>query len=117
MQLLTGKSFITVANINSTNAETEIDGEKVLAINVKLEHEISQLPENERPEFLKEMGLSISEAVRIFLREVVKNREIPFDVRYSANVPNAETRSAIADIEAGKTVKMKPVDLKALWDE
>jgi len=78
LQLLTGKSFITVANINSTNAETEIDGEKVLAINVKLEHEISQLPENERPEFLKEMGLSESGLDRLIKEAYEKLNLITF---------------------------------------
>lgn len=34
---------------------------------------------------LKDMGLSLSEAIRIFLRQVVRDREIPFNVRYSAN--------------------------------
>ncbi len=56
-QFLTSKPFLTVANVSDGKLETEIDGEKILAINVKVEHEISLLPAEERPEFLKEMGL------------------------------------------------------------
>ena len=60
LQFLTSKPFLTVANVADNSLATEIDGEKALAINVKVEYEISQLAPEERPEFLKEMGLSES---------------------------------------------------------
>jgi GTP-binding protein YchF len=60
LQLLTNKPFLTVANINSTDTDVEIDGEKVLAINVKVEQEISELPQEDRATFLQELGLQES---------------------------------------------------------
>ena len=41
---------------------------------------------------LAAMGLSVSDAVRVFLRRVAVEKAMPFPVR----VPNAETRSAMA---------------------
>ena len=42
---------------------------------------------------LSSMGLSVSEAVRVFLTRVVAEQAIPFAV----NVPNAVTRAAIEE--------------------
>jgi DNA-damage-inducible protein J len=44
---------------------------------------------------LKAMGLSVSDAVRIFLRRVVTDQAFPLELK----VPNAETRSAMAEAE------------------
>ncbi|WP_082045602.1 type II toxin-antitoxin system RelB/DinJ family antitoxin [Azotobacter chroococcum] len=45
---------------------------------------------------LEAMGLSMSEAVRIFLRRVAADQAFPLELK----VPNAETRSAMAEAEA-----------------
>lgn len=65
LPLLTAKPFLTVANISDTREIVEIDGEKVLALNAQLEHEINQLPPEEQPGFLKEMGLKQSGLSRL----------------------------------------------------
>ena len=41
------------------------------------------------------MGLSVSDAVRLFLRRVVADQAFPLELK----VPNAETRSAMAEAE------------------
>jgi DNA-damage-inducible protein J len=46
-------------------------------------------------ETLAAMGLSVSDAVRLFLRRVAVEKAIPFAVR----VPNAETRAAMAEAD------------------
>lgn len=71
---------------------------------------------NDSEEILKKMGLSISEAVRVFLREVVREREIPFPVHYSAKVPNDETIKAINQLESGNGEKTTLKALGELWD-
>lgn len=48
---------------------------------------------------LEAMGLSVSEAVRLFLRRVVSDQAFPLELK----VPNAETRAAMA--EADKIVR------------
>jgi len=46
-------------------------------------------------ETLAAMGLSVSDAVRIFLMRVITDKQIPFTI----SVPNAVTRSAIAEAD------------------
>jgi DNA-damage-inducible protein J len=46
---------------------------------------------------LDAMGLSISDAIRLLLLRVADERRLPFEVK----VPNAATREAIAELEAG----------------
>lgn len=47
-------------------------------------------------ETLASMGLSVSDAVRVFLTRVVADRALPFELK----VPNAETRAALAEADA-----------------
>ena len=44
---------------------------------------------------LDAMGLSVSDAVRVFLTRVAAEKRLPFELR----VPNAATRAAIAETE------------------
>jgi DNA-damage-inducible protein J len=44
------------------------------------------------------MGLSISDAIRLLMLRIADERRLPFEVK----VPNATTRKAIAELEAGK---------------
>ena len=49
---------------------------------------------------LKAMGLSVSDAVRIFLRRVVADQAFPLELK----VPNAETRLAMAEADELKAI-------------
>jgi DNA-damage-inducible protein J len=49
-------------------------------------------------EALAAMGLSISDAIRLLMLRVVDERRLPFEVK----APNATTRKAIRELEAGK---------------
>jgi len=60
---------------------------------------------------LEAMGLSISDAIRLLMLRVADERRLPFEVR----VPNATTRKAIAELEAGKGKRFRSV--KALMDD
>ena len=46
-------------------------------------------------ETLAAMGLSVSDAVRVFLMRVVADKQMPFALK----VPNAETRAAISEAD------------------
>ena len=46
-------------------------------------------------ETLAAMGLSVSDAVRVFLMRVVAEQQMPFTLK----VPNAETRAAMAEAD------------------
>ena len=56
---------------------------------------------NEAEKVLAEVGLSPTEAIRLFYRQVSLQGGLPFEVR----VPNAATRAAIAEARAGKKLK------------
>ena len=60
---------------------------------------------------LAAMGLSVSDAIRMLLRRVADEKRLPFDV----TVPNAESRAAIAELEAGKGKHFKSAE--ALFDD
>ena len=46
---------------------------------------------------LADMGLSVSDAIRLLLVRVAAEKTLPFEVE----APNAETRAAIAELERG----------------
>ena len=47
--------------------------------------------------FCNEVGLSVSAVFNMFAKRVVKEQRIPFDI--TTEVPNAETRAAIREVE------------------
>ena len=49
-------------------------------------------------EIFNQYGLSLSQAVNIFLTQSVLNRGLPFDVK----IPNNETLQAMRDVDTGK---------------
>jgi len=55
---------------------------------------------------LADMGLSVSDAVRMLLVRVAAERALPFDVR----VPNAETAAAIQELEAGQGARSENIN-------
>jgi DNA-damage-inducible protein J len=57
---------------------------------------------------LAAMGLSVSDAIRLLLLRVVEERRLPFEVK----VPNAATRKAIAELEAGKGKRFSSPDAR-----
>lgn len=55
---------------------------------------------------LEAMGLSISDAIRLLMLRIANERRLPFEIK----VPNATTRKAITELEAGKGKRLKSVD-------
>lgn len=60
---------------------------------------------------LAAMGLSVSDAIRMLMHRVAAEQKLPFDV----SVPNAESRAAMAELEAGKGQRFESAD--ALFDD
>lgn len=63
---------------------------------------------------LQAMGLSVSDAIRLLMLRIADEKRLPFEVK----VPNATTRDAMAELEAGKgerfaTVQDLMADLRA----
>ena len=55
---------------------------------------------------LEEMGLSVSDAIRLLMLRVADERRLPFEVK----APNAKTRRAIAELESGKGKRFASVE-------
>ena len=55
---------------------------------------------------LEAMGLSISDAIRLLMLRIADERRLPFEVK----VPNATTRKAIVELEAGKGKRFASVE-------
>lgn len=47
----------------------------------------------------KEFGLTMTTAINMFVKTVVRENKIPFEI--SLNMPNAQTRKAIEDVNNG----------------
>ncbi len=60
---------------------------------------------------LEAMGLSVSDAIRLLMLRVADEKRLPFEVR----IPNAKTRRAMAELEAGKGKRFRNV--RALMDD
>ena len=55
---------------------------------------------------LEAMGLSISDAIRLLMLRIADERRLPFEVK----VPNAASRKAMAELNAGKGSRFATVD-------
>lgn len=55
---------------------------------------------------LAAMGLSISDAIRLLMLRIADERRLPFEVK----APNASTRKAMAELEAGKGKRFANVE-------
>jgi len=52
------------------------------------------------------MGLSVSDAIRLLMLRVADERRLPFEIK----APNATTREAISELEAGEGQRFSSVD-------
>ena len=67
----------------------------VVSTNIKIERELKR----ESQALFESLGLSLSTAVNLFLRQSVREQAIPFRIGNPA--PNGETRKAIEDARNG----------------
>lgn len=64
---------------------------------------------------LNELGLSITEAVNVFLRQVILNDGIPFEIKKP--VYNKETIQALEDVKNGKNVSKAFDNVEEMFEE
>lgn len=82
-------------------------GARTSMLHVRMDDDVK----NQATDTLAAMGMSVSEAVRLFLVRVVSDQAIPFDIK----VPNAKLRKAMAEAEAmAQLRKMRFSDANAL---
>ena len=73
-------------------------------ITVRVEEKIKK----QASDIFKEIGMDMSTAINVYLKQVIRSNGIPFPV--SADVPNAVTLQAIKDAEAGKMASFSSID-------
>jgi DNA-damage-inducible protein J len=74
-------------------------------ISVRIDHATKAAAEN----VFNILGLSATDAVRMFYRRVALERGLPFPVK----IPNAETLKAFKELDAGKGKRMTLKQFKA----
>ena len=67
---------------------------KTQVINARIEPKLKSSAEK----IFKSLGMSTTDAISIFLSQVVLNNGLPFDVK----IPNKTTRAAIDEVRSGK---------------
>ena len=61
-------------------------------MSIRMDTELKKQAES----MLSDMGLNMTTAMNIFLRQVVRQGKIPFEI--ATDIPNAETREAIQEV-------------------
>ena len=79
-----------------TIRSTEIHMAKTETIRARVDAKLKAQAE----EVLERLGLTASEAIRLFYKQVTLQKGLPFEVR----IPNAETRKALREADAGKNL-------------
>ena len=75
--------------------------------NIYLNAEIKR----EAKKILEHYGLSLSDAINIFLTQVVLEKGIPFQIK----IPNRETQQILEEVRKGKNIEA--IDLEKLKEE
>lgn len=71
------------------DGEREPMATKTARINARMEPELKEQAEH----ILEGLGLSMTDAIRLYFKQIVHRKGIPFDVR----IPNPETQAAMED--------------------
>jgi DNA-damage-inducible protein J len=69
--------------------------EETMASTTMIHVRIDEQIKKEATETLEDMGLSVSDAVRVFLKRVVADKKLPFELK----VPNSTTRRAMKEAD------------------
>ena len=78
-----------------------------VSTNVSIDADIKKLAQ----ELFAELGMDLSTAINIFIRQALRQHSIPFEI--TADDPNKETREAIAEV---RRMKKDPTIGKAYDD-
>jgi len=80
-------------------------------LNIRIDSDLKKQSE----EIFNELGLNMSTALTVFLRQTVRSRGIPFDMRL--NIPNEETIAAINDVNLNRNMSRPFHSVKELMED
>ena len=90
---------------------TIFSGDPIMAATTMVHVRVDEHIKTQATETLAAMGLTVSDAVRVFLTRVVADQQLPFALK----TPNAATRTAMR--EARSMSKARFASAKALIDD
>ena len=80
-------------------------------LNIRIDEDLKKKAE----EIFNELGLNMSTALTVFLRQTVRSNGIPFDLRLET--PNAETIAAMEDVRLKHNLSGPFSSVKELMEE
>lgn len=80
-------------------------------LNIRIDADLKKQAED----IFNELGLNMSTALTIFLRQAVRSNGIPFEMRL--DTPNAETLVAMEDVRLGRNLHGPFSSVKALMKD
>jgi len=80
-------------------------------LNIRIDAELKKKAE----EIFNELGLNMSTALTVFLRQTVRSNGIPFELRL--DTPNAETLAAIEDVRQRRNLSKPFNSVKELMED
>ena len=69
-------------------------------LNIRIDRDLK----TEADEILNKMGMNLSTAVNVFVRQVVRERAIPFNIHLDEELTKAELLRRAGNLESGKGV-------------
>jgi len=91
------KNSTSVASVSQLRyTKNTVEGYRIMSSSTRMIHvRVDDKIKVQASETLEAMGLSVSEAVRLFLYKVVSEQALPFEVK----TPNAKTRQAMREAD------------------
>lgn len=83
---------------------------EMTSINIRVDKDVKNAAED----IAQALGMNLSTAVNIFLRQMISHDGLPFDVRLT---PNAETRQALEDARLRRNLSGPYRSLEALLED
>ena len=80
-------------------------------LNIRIDAELKKQSE----QIFNELGLNMSTALTVFLRQTVRSNGIPFEMRL--NMPNDETLAAIEDVNLNRNMSKPFHSVKELMED
>lgn len=80
-------------------------------INIRMDSKLKK----DFEEFCQDVGMSMSTAFTLFAKRTVRDNQIPFEI--SREIPNAETRAAMEDVENGRNLSKPYTNLDELMED
>lgn len=86
---------------------------KTSVININVPTEVKE----EANSILNSLGLNMSTAMNIFLKKVIRERGIPFELKQEPNENGIESLKELDDIEHGRVKYQKFENIKSLLED